>query len=161
MLSGSEMKMESADTIDLHLLRLLQEDGRRSIASLAEEVGLSEAPTWRRVRRLESEGWITGYHAIVDRRKAGLDVLALVSVRFASHELEVADRFAELVGAMPEVMSCHNVTGDVDYQMTVLTPDLESYERFTRKLRSIPGVVSIQSHLSLREIKSSHRLPLG
>lgn len=154
------MKIPSTDALDRQILVLLQEDGRLPIAGLADRIGLSEAPTWRRVKRLEEAGLIVGYHAHVDRKMLGLDVHAIVSVRFSSHDLEVAGRFTEAVGALEEVLSCHNVTGDVDYILDVVTENLEAYERFTQKLRGIPGVVSIQTHLSLREIKSSHRLPI-
>ncbi len=152
--------MIALDETDRNILRQLQQEGRASVASLADRIGLSEAPAWRRVRKLEEEGYILGYHASVSRRALGLDVHAIVSVRFSSHDLSVADRFAEAIQAMPEVMSCHNVTGDVDYILDVVTQDLATYERFSLKLRSIPGVTSMQTHLSLREIKSSHILPV-
>lgn len=141
------------DDLDAQILAILQREGRASIASIAERIGLSEAPTWRRVRRLEEEGWITGYGARVDRRKLGEHVFAIVSVRFASHELDLAEGFADRVCEMPQVVTCHNVTGEVDYILSVSTRDLEDYERFSRALRAIPGVVSIQTHISLREVK--------
>lgn len=117
--------------------------------------GQISAPTWRRVKRLEEDGYIQGYHAAVDRRKLGLGVIAFVSVRFTTHDLDLARRFSEAVRNEPSVLSCHNVTGDVDYLMMVATKDLDSYEKLTHVFRSIPGVSSIETHLSLREVKHS------
>lgn len=149
------------DEVDAQIMAILQSEGRASVASIAERVGLSEAPTWRRVRRLEEEGWITGYGARVDRRKLGHLVFAIVSIRFASHELDLAEGFASRVREMSEVVTCHNVTGEVDYILSVSTRDLEHYEQFSRTLRAIPGVVSIQTHISLREVKPDASLPNG
>lgn len=143
------------DSIDRQILVELQADGRMPVSALAEKVGLSEAPTWRRVKRLEEDGLIQGYHAAVDRRKLGLGVIAFVNIRFASHDLESARLFAQTIKDEPSVLSCHNVTGDVDYLMMVATRDLDSYEKLTHVFRSIPGVTAIETHLSLREVKHS------
>lgn len=142
------------DAIDVQIVSALQENGRLTVAELAERVGLTEAPVWRRLRKLEEEGWITGYHASVDRSKVGLKVVAIVTVRFATHDLELAERFVEAIQAHPNVLNAYNVTGDVDYILTVLTKDLEEYEKFTLFLRGFQGIVAIQTHLSLREVKS-------
>ena len=141
------------DSIDVQIVSALQQNGRLTVAELAERVGLTEAPVWRRVRKLEEEGWITGYHASVDRSKVGLKVVAIVTVRFATHNLELAERFVEAIQDHPNVLNAYNVTGDVDYILTVLTKDLEEYEKFTLFLRGFQGIVAIQTHLSLREVK--------
>lgn len=131
------------------------------MSDLAERVGLSEAPTWRRVKRLEDSGVIAGYHARLDRKALSLSVFAIVSVRFSIHDLTMAETFEAAIRDLKCVQSCHNVTGDVDYILTVVSKDLEVYEQFTRLLRGIPGVTSIQTHLSLREVKSSNRIEIG
>ncbi len=149
------------DQLDAEILKVLQNEGRISIASLADKVTLSEAPTWRRVRKLEEEGVIEGYRATLNRRKVGLGVHAFVSVRFSLHDITLADGFAEAVQSMESVLSCSNVTGDTDYILVVTTKDLDDYEKFTLRLRAIPGVASIKSYLSLREIKPASPLPVN
>jgi Lrp/AsnC family transcriptional regulator, leucine-responsive regulatory protein len=151
------------DGIDRKLLRLVQDKGRIPVSELAEEIGLSEAPSWRRLRRLEEGGWVSGYHAHLDRKRLGYTVFAFVSVRFSIHHLDMDATFTSTMLALPSVLSCHNVTGDVDYILTVVAQDLDEYEQFTRTLRSIPGVTAIQTHLSLKEIKSttSIDIPVG
>jgi len=146
------------DTIDTQILELLQDQGRLAVSELAERVGLSEAPTWRRLKRLEENGLISGYHAKLDRKALGYGVFAIVSVRFSIHDLQLAENFANTIRDLNCVQTCHNVTGDVDYILTVVTRNLEDYERFTLTLRGIPGVTSIQTHLSLRELKSTGHL---
>ncbi len=144
------------DSIDAQILRELQADARMSMADLSEKIGLSSAPTWRRVKRLEEAGVIAGYHAELNPSMLGLDVTAIVSVRFSSHDVTLADRFAEAVQQMSCVQSCDNVTGDVDYILYVRTKNLAEYERFTKSVRAIPGVTSIQSHISLKQVKRDH-----
>lgn len=149
------------DDVDIRILAILQREGRIANASLASKVGVSEAPCWRRVKRLQSLGLIKGYHADLDRRRLGLDVFAIVHVRFSTHDLSLAGEFEKKISAIPEVLSCHNVTGEVDYILTVVSHNLDEYSKFTTELRHIPGVAAIHSSLSLREVKSTNRLPLG
>jgi len=148
------------DRIDRQILGLIQDQGRLAVSEIADKVGLSEAPTWRRLKRLEESGIVAGYHATLNRKELGYTVFAIVSVRFSIHDLSMADSFEDTIREFACVQSCHNVTGDVDYILTVVTKDLEEYEQFTRKLRGTPGVTSIQTHLSLRELKSTSRLPV-
>lgn len=149
------------DQLDIAILNCLQEEGRESIAAIAEKIGLSEAPTWRRVRRLEEEGLITGYHAALSRRALGLGVFAFVSVRFSLHDIRLAADFARDIQPIEAVLACHNVTGDTDYILIVVTTDLDEYQKFTLQLRAMPGVSAIKSYLSLEEVKAMARLPLG
>lgn len=153
-------KRLALDDTDRAILRALVQDGRISNAALAQEVGLSEAPCWRRVKRLEEAGMIAGYRAVLSRPALGMDVFAFVSVRFSSHELEVARQFEEAMRADPSVLSCHNVTGESDYILEVAAQDLELYHAFTVRLRSCRGVVAIHTSLSLKEIKSGGTPPL-
>ncbi|MDN0083637.1 Lrp/AsnC family transcriptional regulator [Crenobacter sp. SG2305] len=150
------------DDTDRALLSLLQQDGRLSNAKLAEQLSLSETPCWRRLKRLEGDGFIQGYQAVLDRQRLGYGVLAFVHVGFGSHTGEAPLRFEEAVQAIPEVLSCHNLTGESDYLLQVVATDLESYGIFIRDvLRQLPGVSSIRSSLSLREVKASSSLPLA
>lgn len=141
------------DGIDLEILRVLQQDGRISVSDLAERVGLTVAPTYRRLRRLEMDQVIDGYSALVDPAKLGLTIRAIVSVRFASHDLHMTDKFLAFVQSEPSVVTCDNVTGEVDYFLVVLVKDLADYEAFTHRLRATEGVTSIHTHISLRRIK--------
>jgi Lrp/AsnC family transcriptional regulator, leucine-responsive regulatory protein len=149
------------DKADVSILRLLQSDGRLSNARIAEQVNLSETPCWRRLKRLESEGYIQGYQAMLNRRKLGFDVLAFVLVSLGKHRGEEPVAFEEQVARNPQILSCHNVTGESDYLLQVVAPDLDAYGQFVSTvLRQLPGVTAIRSLLSLREIKQSMQLPI-
>jgi DNA-binding Lrp family transcriptional regulator len=155
-----EASTERLDELDRSLLERLQVDGRASNSRLAEEVGLSETPCWRRIRRLETEGIIAGYSANLDRRKLGLGVLAFVEVKFSTHDTDLAREFESALDNIPQILTCHNVTGEVDYILQVVAKDLDDYGRFTAVLRNLPGVTAIHSLLSLREVKRFVGLPL-
>ena len=149
------------DDTDLSLLELVQEDGRISNTKVAENLSLSEAPCWRRRKHLEDEGFIDNYQANLNRQRLGFGVLALVQISFADHTDDAPSQFEEEVQNIPEILSCHNVTGEADYFLQIISKDLVSYEQFLRTvLRKLPGVTSIRSSLSLREIKNTTRLPL-
>ncbi|HJW25927.1 MAG TPA: Lrp/AsnC family transcriptional regulator [Rhodocyclaceae bacterium] len=149
------------DETDLGILRALQADGRLSNARLSEKLALSETPCWRRLKRLESEGFIEGYQANLNRKKLGYGVVAFAQVTLGNHAGETPLLFEKLVADMPEILACHNVTGDCDYMMQIVAEDLDAYGAFVRdRLRKLPGVTSIQSNLSLRDVKSSSALPI-
>lgn len=113
------------------------------------------------MRRLEEEGFITGYQALLNRKKLGIGLVAFVRVVFANHGGEQPSQFEQAIATIPEILSCHNVAGEADYFLQVVARDLEAYGEFVSTvLRRLPGVAEIQSSLSMREIKSSNRLPL-
>ncbi len=148
------------DKTDMRIIEILQEEGRLSNAKLAEQIALSETPCWRRLKQLEQEGYIEGYQANINRRKLGLGVLAFVQISFAQH-IAVNAEFEQTIMDCPNVLTCHNTTGDADFLLQVVAKNLDDYSRFLEEvLRKIPGVTSIHSNLSLREIKSSNRLPV-
>ncbi len=150
------------DETDYALLDLIQKDGRISNVNLAQALNLSETPCWRRLKRLEESGCIDGYHAILNRPALGLGVLAFVNIKFAIHTGESPYQFEEAIQDIPEVLSCHNVTGEADFFLQIVARDLEAYEQILRKkIRTLPGVTSIKSSFSLRKIKSTTRLPLS
>ncbi|WP_341798419.1 MULTISPECIES: Lrp/AsnC family transcriptional regulator [unclassified Pseudomonas] len=153
--------IEQLDDTDRELLRFLQEDGTLSSAALGERLSMTVTPCWRRRKRLEELGIIKDYQANLDRRKLGYDVMAFAQVRFGNHSANAPDEFEQVILKLPQVLSCHKVTGEADYVLTVLANDLESYGRFVEEvLRRQPGIASIQSSLALREVKAVSRIPV-
>jgi len=153
--------MDKLDHIDLGILDQLQRDGRVANARLAECFSLSEASCWRRLKRLDDAGLIDGYHAALNRRKLGLGVMAYVQIMCTQHTEAVTLEFERLVQASPNILACDNTTGEADYLLQVVAVDLDDYSRFVEKvLRKLPGVLGIRSNISLRQIKSTKRLPI-
>lgn len=158
---SKESAFDGLDRIDRSLLRLLQDDGSLSGTALGERLSMTVTPCWRRRKRLEELGIIKDYQANLDRRKLGFDVMAFAQVRFGDHSANAPDDFEQTIQTLPQVLSCHKVTGEADYVLTVLATDLDSYGRFVEEvLRKQPGIASIQSSLALREIKSVSRIPV-
>ena len=118
------------DKFDIHILHELQADGRLTNAELSSRVGLSPAPCWRRVRRLETEGYIAGYHAAINRHKVGLGVIAFVRLYADRNTGEVSRELTEPLIKLPEVMSCHHISGEGSFEITVMATDLEAYNQF-------------------------------
>lgn len=149
------------DKIDLDILREVQADGRLSNAKLSDKLAISETPCWRRLKRLESEGFINGYQAVLNRNKLGYGVVGFAQVTIGDHASDEPLIFEQEIANIPEVLSCHNVTGDYDYLIQIVARDLDAYGSFIRdRLRKLPGVASIHSNLSLREVKSSLAIPV-
>lgn len=163
--SGPEEDAEPGaglDKFDIHILTQLQADGRLTNAELANRVGLSPAPCWRRVRRLETQGYISGYHAAINRHKVGLGVIAFVRIFADRNTGEVTRELKEQLIKLPEVMSCHHISGEGSFEITVMATDLEAYSRFAMQtLINLPHVKDLHTSFSLGEVKASHELPLG
>lgn len=153
--------MEHLDRHDYAILAALQADGTLSIAQLGEKVGLSSTPCWKRVRRLEDEGYIESRVAIVNRRKVGLPVTVFVSVRTSHHDEQWLARFAAAVIALPEVLEFHRMSGDVDYLLKVVTTDIDGYDRFYKKLIKVSQLTGVSSAFSMEQIKCTTALPLA
>ncbi len=150
------------DRYDIALLGELQRDARQSNADLATRIGLSPAPTWRRVRRLEELGIITGYRVEIDRRKIGLGVLAFVRVDAERDNADATRVLEEAIRNLPEVISCHYISGAGTFELQVLVTDLDAYSRWTMEtLFRLPNVKDLHTSFSLGEIKSSAALPLA
>lgn len=159
---GKDSLNYELDKTDYALLELVQNDGRISNVRVAEKLSMSETPCWRRLKRLEENGYVVGYQANLNRQQLGLGVLALVQICFANHSDDAPSQFEAAVLDIPEILSCHNVTGEADYILQIVAKNLAAYERFLRKvLRKLPGVTSIRSSLSLREVKNSTRFPVN
>ena len=153
--------MNQLDKFDWAILQELQNDARLTNAELAQRVGLSAAPCWRRVRALEESGYITGYHATLDRHKLGLGVLALVRVDAAQNTADITLRMEESIRLLPEVTSCHYISGAGTFELQVVAKDLESFSSFIRNvLLRLPNVKDVHTTFSLGEVKSSSALPL-
>jgi len=148
------------DRIDLHLLSLLQKDGRLTTAELADQVGLSASPCARRIKRLEEKGIIDGYRVTLSREKAGIAMTVFVEVSLNNHQERSIDLFESAVVEMEEVISCHVVSGAYDYLLEVVSRDLTGYEEFTRKLQRLENVKDIHTHLAIRQVKGNAALPI-
>lgn len=150
------------DRYDVAILAALQRDARQSNADLAAAIGLSPAPTWRRVRRLEQIGVITGYRAEVDRRRIGLGVLAFVRVDTDRDNAGATRALEEAIRNLPEVIACHYISGAGTFELQVLVTDLDAYSRWTMDtLFKLPNVKDLHTSFSLGEVKAGGALPLG
>ena len=148
------------DRYDVAILGELQREARLSNAELASRIGLSAAPTWRRVKWLEEQGYITGYRAELDRRRVGLGVLAFVRVD-AERNNASTKALEEAIRALPEVVACHYISGAGTFELHVVVTDLDAYSRWARDtLFKLPNVKDIHTSFSLGEVKSAAALPL-
>lgn len=149
------------DAKDRQILRALQKDGRLTNLDLAAQVNLSPSPCLRRVRLLEEAGVISGYAATVDPRAVGLKITAFIRITLARHDRAAVTRFEARVQGIDEILDCHLLTGEADYLLRVVVPDLDAYEGFVRsKLHEIEGIASITTSLVYGTVKSSAVLPV-
>jgi Lrp/AsnC family transcriptional regulator, leucine-responsive regulatory protein len=156
------MSKSALDAIDRRIVAELQGDGRLSNVELADRVGLSPSPCLRRVKRLEREGYIDGYRAALRRDRIGLGFSVFLAVKIDGHANKLALKFEQAVIAMPEVVACHLVSGEADYFLEVVTPDLQHYQRFlVGKLLNLPNVREIRSNIAIQTLKTGAPLPLA
>jgi Lrp/AsnC family leucine-responsive transcriptional regulator len=149
------------DSIDCRIVAALQADGRLTNLELAERVGLSPSPCLRRVKRLERDGYIEGYRAMLQRNRLGLGLTVFIGVKIGGHANVEAEAFQESIVAMPEVVACHLVSGEADYLLEVVVPDLEHYQRFmVSKLLALPIVREVRSNIAIQTLKAGSPLPL-
>jgi len=154
--------LDELDKFDIAILRELQADGRLSNAELSARVGLSAAPCWRRVRALEEEGYIKGYRAEIDRHRIGLGVLAFVRLDAERNNANVTRQLEEAIRAVPEVISCHYISGTGTFELQVVSRDLNSFSQFARDvLLNLPNVKDLHTSFSLGEVKAGGALPLN
>lgn len=155
------METHKLDAVDRKLLAALQKDSRATVVELAELVSLSQSPCWRRLRMLEESGLIEGYHARLNRSRLGFGVTGFVQLQMENHTPEASAAFERAVVALPQVLSCYNISGRYDYQLEVVGADLESFSEFVRThIRALPGVREISTNFSLKEVKRSTALPV-
>ena len=148
------------DAIDRKILAVLQENAALSVAEIGSRVGLSSTPCWKRIQRLEAEGVIQKRVALVDQDRIGLGVTIFVSIETGDHSQEWLDRFAQVVGAMPEVMEFYRMAGDVDYMLRVVVPDIVGYDTFYKKLIAAVPLKNVTSRFAMEKIKSTTALPI-
>lgn len=148
---------KNIDTIDLRILKELSRDGRVSNNQLAERVGLSTSPCWQRVKRLEKEGYIEGYIALLNSEKLGITELVIIEVTLDRHDEKILEEFGRAMINIPEVLEVYLTTGEYDYQIKVAVKGTKGYEEFLReKLYKIPGIRHSRSSFTLRCLKKSH-----
>ncbi len=161
-LAPMEPALETLDKFDLAILMELQADARLTNAELAQRVGLSAAPCWRRVRALEEAGFIRGYRAEIDRHKIGLGVLAFVRLDAERNTGDLTRAMEEAIRRIPEVVSCHYISGTGTFELQVVAPDLARFSQFAREvLLNLPNVKDMHTSFSLGEVKAGGALPLG
>ncbi len=148
------------DEIDRQLLELLQQDATLSIAQMAERVGLSATPCWKRIQKLEARGVITRRVAVVDPESVGVGLSVLVCVEAGGHTPEWLGRFSAGVAAMPEVMEVYRVAGDVDYMLRVAVADMAEYDAFYKRLIAIAPMKNVTSRFAMERIKHTTAYPL-
>jgi Lrp/AsnC family transcriptional regulator len=149
------------DAIDRALLRLLQQDASRSLAELAAEVGLTATPCWKRIRRMEQAGIITGRVALLDPATVGLPISVFVAIETGDHSAAWIERFAETVATMPEVVECWRLGGDVDYLLRVVVADMPAFDGFYRRLTAaVPHLRKVTSRFAMERVKATTALPL-
>jgi Lrp/AsnC family leucine-responsive transcriptional regulator len=154
--------MPDFDAIAGRILAALQQDGRLSNVDLGDKVGLSPSPCLRRVKQLEEAGVIEGYRAMLSRSKVGLGLTVFVGIKVDGHRDANATALQEAMLAMPEVVSCHLVSGEADFLLEVVVPDLAHYETFlVGTLLKMPMIKDIRSNFAIRTVKSGAPLPLG
>lgn len=151
----------SLDAIDRRILRVLQRDGRLPVVALAEQIGLSPTPCQRRVRRLEEEGVISRYAAVIDPGRVGLPLQAFVTVALSSHAEDVVEGFQKALSARPEVLAAYAMSGEMDYLLHILAADFEAYADFAmRALLRMPGVKETKSSFVLTALKPPGEVPV-
>lgn len=149
------------DKTDIKILKALQNEGRSSAQQLAEQVGLTAAPVWRRVKALEASDVIQGYYAQVDRNKVGLQGCMFTQISLERHSSDIVENFERSVRDAPEVLECYAVTGDADFLLKIVVESPEAYDRFLHRfLFNLPGIRQTRTIVALREIKHDVKLPL-
>src|SRR5260221_12831693 len=156
------MPKTDLDAIDRRIVSALQADGRLTNIDLADRIGLSPSPCLRRVKRLERDGYIEGYRASLRRDRVGLGFSVFIGVKIDGHTNERALAFEQAIVAMPEVIACHLVSGESDYFLEVVVPDLGDYQRFlVGALLNLPIVREVHSNIAIQTLKAGAPLPLA
>jgi Lrp/AsnC family transcriptional regulator len=149
------------DEFDKKILSCLQADSRIPLAELAQQVGLSTTPCWRRIQKLQAEGVIRGQVALLDRKALNVGVTVFVAIRTNQHNAVWLAKFAKAVVDFPEVMDCYRMAGEIDYLLRLVLPDIAAYDRFYKRLIERVELTDVTSMFAMEEIKSTTALPLG
>ena len=148
------------DQFDKKILTILQQDAGLTVSELAERIGLSASPCWRRLKRMEDAGVLKKRVAILDHNQLGLDVIVFAEIKLEAHGHEALPNFQKAVEKLPEVLECYTVLGEMDFLLKVVATDIHAYERFLRHLLSLPAVREVNSKMVVSEIKCTNELPL-
>jgi Lrp/AsnC family transcriptional regulator len=149
------------DAVDIKILSILQKDCTVSVADIGKEVGLSTTPCWRRIQKLEQEGVIEARVALLDPKKVKVGVTVFVSITTSEHNLPWLEKFHSVLRDFPEVVEAYRMSGQVDYLLRVTVPDIESYDRFYKKLIERISLTDVSSSFAMEQIKYTTALPLG
>ena len=150
------------DEVDIQILNSLQKNSNRTVKSLSEKLNLSTTPVFERIKKLEREGYIEGYSAILNPKKLGLKQTVFVAITLQGHTRSFLEKFVKQVNEFPEVVACHRVSGTFDYLLKLLVEDVESYENFIMtKLTLIPYLGNVQSLITLSTAKESNEIDLS
>lgn len=164
LISNTSMNNDTVllDSHSLLILSELQRDARLTVQQIAEAVGLSATPCWKRIKEMEALGVIKGYAALVDREKIGLNLAVVVEVNLSQHTEDLVQRFEEAVAASSQIVRCLSTTGQSDYIMTVVVADIKAYEHLLHDtIFKLPGVTHVRSSIVLKEIKAQVALPVA
>ena len=148
------------DSIDKKILHLLQTDSTLAIAEVAEHVGISSTPCWRRIQRLEKDGVITGRVAILNRKALNLAITVFVMIKTGNHSAEWLKAFSRHIESIDEVAEFYRMSGTVDYLIKIIVPDIEAYDAVYKRIIKIDGLQDVSSSFAMEEIKFSTALPL-
>ncbi len=148
------------DETDLRILRTLQEDASLSASDIARRVGLSASPCWKRINRLQEEGFIRRQTAILDGERLGFGLTVFVSIKTGEHSSEWLTAFADTVTAMPQVLEFHRMAGDVDYMLKVVIGDIKAFDIFYKHLIEATGLTEVTSRIAMEAIKETTELPI-
>ena len=154
-------KLNDLDPTDLAILRLIQADASLSLGDIAKEVGLTQTPCWKRIRRMEEAGIITGRVTLVNAEKLGLGISVFVAIETGDHSAAWIESFAKTVAEMPEIVECWRLGGDVDYLLRVVVSDMTAFDGFYRKLTArVTSLRKVTSRFAMECVKSTTALPL-
>ena len=148
------------DAIDIKLLELLQHTAELTIKELSKQVHLSTTPCWKRINQLKSNGYINKTVSLVDRKRVGANVTAMVSIKVNNHNQERISIFAKTIQDIPEVIECYRMSGETDYLLKVVVSDIESYDTFYKNLIEKVQFLKVTSNFAIEEIKSTTEIPL-
>ena len=154
-------KLNDLDATDLAILRLIQADASLSLGDIAKEVGLTQTPCWKRIRRMEEAGIITGRVTLVTAEKLGLGISVFVAIETGDHSAAWIESFAKTVAEMPEIVECWRLGGDVDYLLRVVVSDMTAFDGFYRKLTArVSSLRKVTSRFAMECVKSTTALPI-
>jgi Lrp/AsnC family transcriptional regulator len=154
-------KLNDLDATDLAILRLIQADASLSLGDIAKEVGLTQTPCWKRIRRMEEAGIITGRVTLVNAEKLGLGISVFVAIETGDHSAAWIESFAKTVAEMPEIVECWRLGGDVDYLLRVVVSDMTAFDGFYRKLTArVTSLRKVTSRFAMECVKSTTALPI-